>query len=741
MNFFSKNYNLSQQFGKHLKNRDVKNKKQIALIMACMLTIMCWAQNGINYKGIIKDAGGNLIVSGSVTLVFKILETSAIGSSVYSEEHITMTDSNGVVIVTIGEGSIISGVFNDIDWRGDRHFLNVQADINDGSGLIDLNTSEFKSVPYALNVTGLEALDEGSGKGWRLIARDPTSYGNIGNNAVDFSTQVVMPDIGATGASSFAAGEDTYALGQGSVAFGFESTATNLGSFVGGFDSTSSGTYSFAYGNDASASDKNAVAFGHETIASGPNSFAIGVGSEAAGSNSFTTGNFSLVTGDNATSFGNGGLVSADNAMSVGSYNEDNMNAIFMVGNGATAGSRANALEVLKDGSLLAPSLTNTLINTTGAKALVTKEYVDSGAGTTGLELVTEAGESGWRLVGRDPSLYSPIGRSAIDFSNPGDFISGPTGIGSFTAGLDNWASGDRSAAFGRENSATGENSFAIGVISQALEDDTFAGAGGTANKVASFAWTGLADGIRAVSFGGQAKGSESFAIGAYSSVADAYYSFAMGRNNVGGGNPTTWVDTDPLFEIGNGSGSGAKNNAITVLKNGKVGVGTATPLTSLHVNHPSGTTNGLSISNVFDNDRWHFYTWTTNDLFLYFNNAQKASIDDVSGIYTALSDRNTKKNIISISSVLDKVVRIEVVDYNFKNQKDQRKYVGMIAQDLEQLFPHLVYKTEGDAKNSKEPGYMVDYSGFGVLAIKAIQEQQKIIKKLEARIEALENK
>lgn len=47
---------------------------------------------------------------------------------------------------------------------------------------------------------------------------------------------------------------------------------------------------------------------------------------------------------------------------------------------------------------------------------------------------------------------------------------------------------------------------------------------------------------------------------------------------------------------------------------------------------------------------------------------------------YTALSDRNAKRNISRIGSVLEEVNALEVVDYNFKNQKDQRKYVGMIT-------------------------------------------------------------
>ncbi len=49
----------------------------------------------------------------------------------------------------------------------------------------------------------------------------------------------------------------------------------------------------------------------------------------------------------------------------------------------------------------------------------------------------------------------------------------------------------------------------------------------------------------------------------------------ALGRYNVGGvdGSATEWVDTDPLFELGNGTADTARRNALTVRKNGETTV------------------------------------------------------------------------------------------------------------------------------------------------------------------------
>lgn len=71
--------------------------------------------------------------------------------------------------------------------------------------------------------------------------------------------------------------------------------------------------------------------------------------------------------------------------------------------------------------------------------------------------------------------------------------------------------------------------------------------------------------------------------------IAESSNSFAIGRCNVGGGNPGVWVDTDPLFEIGIGNPANPNNiikdNAMTVLKNGNVGIGVENPNASLEVN------------------------------------------------------------------------------------------------------------------------------------------------------------
>lgn len=92
------------------------------------------------------------------------------------------------------------------------------------------------------------------------------------------------------------------------------------------------------------------------------------------------------------------------------------------------------------------------------------------------------------------------------------------------------------------------------------------------------------------------------------------------------------------------------------------------------------------------------------------------------------------------MGSVLDKVVALQPSRYEFIDQNPtHRKSLGFIAQEVQPLFPELVYEA-----NDKERGLeclTLDYAGFGIVAIKAIQEQQKIIETQEARIKSLEER
>ena len=103
-------------------------KSKLFILVFLFTTLLSYSQQGINYKALIKDNGGNVVANQNITVQFIILQNAV---NVYQETHNPTTDANGIIIINIGEGTT-SDVFTDIDWGADEHFLNVQIDIGEG---------------------------------------------------------------------------------------------------------------------------------------------------------------------------------------------------------------------------------------------------------------------------------------------------------------------------------------------------------------------------------------------------------------------------------------------------------------------------------------------------------------------------------------------------------------------------------------------------------------------------------
>jgi len=149
--------------------------------------------------------------------------------------------------------------------------------------------------------------------------------------------------------------------------------------------------------------------------------------------------------------------------------------------------------------------------------------------------------------------------------------LSNATGIASTAIGYGLNASGDYSTAFGNGNTSSGDYSFSAGVNNHSFGNYSFtAGSGNTVLAVT---------GLYGAAFGHSttAEGYYTMAIG-YQTDAVAAESLAIGRYNLTlsstgtAASATTWVLTDPLFEIGNGTSS-APADALVVYKDGSMKV------------------------------------------------------------------------------------------------------------------------------------------------------------------------
>lgn len=152
--------------------------------------------------------------------------------------------------------------------------------------------------------------------------------------------------------------------------------------------------------------------------------------------------------------------------------------------------------------------------------------------------------------------------------------------IGDFTfaAGYNPKALSSGSVAIGFDVAALGNSSTALGI--RTVAGGNFSTALGNETKASGYQSTAL--GYKA-----EARGNTSFSIG-YNTISKSPYSAVFGLYN-------DTLLTDRLFEIGNGN-SLDRRNAVTVLFNGNVGIGTTLPAAKLHVDNSVVFTGAASL-------------------------------------------------------------------------------------------------------------------------------------------------
>ncbi len=265
-------------------------------------------------------------------------------------------------------------------------------------------------------------------------------------------------------------------------------------------------------------------------------------------------------------------------------------------------------------------------------------------------------------------------------------------GFASTAMGYKTTASGDASTAMGKETKAEGNSSTAMGYRTTAKVASTAMGHTTIASGYASTAMghTTIASGYASTAMGYRttASGAASTAMG-YGTVAKGESSTAIGSYN--------WALENAIFEIGIGE-HGARNNALTVLQNGYVGIGTTSPDYPLEVSGSGWYRENQTIayfqlpSNIWES----YYGQATTKSWDY--SIVASSYIKVGGLHV-FSDRRIKTNIQpnSCQTDLDLVNKMEVVNYQYidKVEKGNITKKGFIAQQIEEVLPDAVGKSK----------------------------------------------
>ncbi len=342
------------------------------------------------------------------------------------------------------------------------------------------------------------------------------------------------------------------------------------GVFLDEWDKDSIGDYSFASGYRTKASGNYSASLGGLNNSKGNHSFSAGLSNSALGAYSSALGHTNISKENFSFAAGYSNLANSEGSVALGRLNTTDGWASVAIGHQ----------------------------NYTLGYSSVALGYTDTASG----DYSTAIG-----YTNKASSNYAV----AIGYNNKA------SNLASVALGFNNISSGNQSMAFGSNNVASGVYSTVWGSNSVASGNYSTAwGRATSASGIYSTVW-----GSNSVASGGfgTAWGVATSASGAYStvwgsnSVASGNYSTAWGIFNkarsygetvIGLYNDTSDIPgntaTSRLFQIGNGTADNARRNAVTVLRDGRVGIGTVSPQSMLHVAGKVRIVDGTQANNYY---------------------------------------------------------------------------------------------------------------------------------------------
>jgi hypothetical protein len=293
-------------------------------------------------------------------------------------------------------------------------------------------------------------------------------------------------------------------------------------------------------------------------------------------------------------------------------------------------------------------------------------------------------------------------------------------GMGSFAAGLDPKASGYASVAIGNSPVASDHSAVALGNLSNAEQAYSFS----IGNACYAYNHHSFALGNSAA-----AMGDYSVSLG-YHTVTKAPHSLAVGLYNNSFDQPNG-SPTDRLFQIGNGIDLNNRSNAMTVLRNGNVGLGAKAVLPEYTLDVASrmrirndGNTAGLYLNNSLNKPEGFIGMKTDKQVGFYLNGAWRFWVDDLGHASTPFgvlqifsSDKRLKRDITPLKGSINAITQLRGYHYHWiDTERGTELQTGVIAQEVEKYFPELVQQNENGFKT-------VNYIGLIPHLIEAVRE------------------
>jgi hypothetical protein len=321
------------------------------------------------------------------------------------------------------------------------------------------------------------------------------------------------------------------------------------------------------------------------------------------------------------------------------------------------------------------------------------------------------------------------VGSGALDANTSGtpNVAVGTAALGASTTATDNVALGFQAG------DALTTGGFNVAVGSHAL------GAGTTAENNVAVGYNAL---LVSTSDAGVAVGSEALKANTSGSGNVAVGMGALTANTTGGGNVALGgsalvSSTIAMFNTAVGGAalaavtSGGSNIAVGYAAGANITTGASNITVGTSINAVSATaSNQLNIGNTIYGDM-------ASDYIGIGQTAPSAALDvlgdiEYTGVITDVSDRRLKDGVRPLSdrgSMIEKLRALPAFSFFMKDDPKKRTEFGVMAQDLQAVFPELV---TADA-NSKEGYLSANYVGLIGPIIGALQEQQTLIEQQQA--------
>ena len=532
----------------------------------------------------------------------------------------------------------------------------------------------------------------------------------IGKNAYELGTGGSNTIVGGdamsegSGTNNVAVGTNSlwYGNGDGNVAIGANSNYKNasLTNFTNttaiGFSSYASGEGAVAIGAEALTSSSDAIAIGHGSQADGESSIAIGSVAETADT---------IASGVRSIAIGDGAVASSSDTIAIGTYAK------------ASKGS-------LAIGNIALINVTSGEYNTALGHATLRDNTEGSRNIAIGNAAMSSNISGSWNTAAGNSALYS---------NNQGD---SNTAVGN--ASLTSNTSGDNNSAFGDGSlyyNTYGSNNVAVGYNSLR---NAIGGSNNT--SVGSNACSNVT-------------GSNKTCIGA-NAGPDSGSSWSQDSvERIFIGSKSKFNDGPAVLEVHNGTANhyiskGPRYLSETaVVVNGslivKGPIVASIPKLGSNAHEPTGS----QIAALFGSDdgsgnirdAHNSFRTNSNSVENYFNSY--GAFKGVNGNVDNLSDRRLKYVGKEFTAGLNKIKELKIFNYTFKKDETKTPHVGVIAQDLQKVFPDAVKKgTDGFLTIRFEDMFFAMIN-----AIKELDTRMSALEKenreLKIRIEKLETK